>query len=206
MIDPSNITNYNLSSSELEENILFWILAAGKNAMTSSRCLDALLKEWVRKDHKGPFDTISYICCVSDLALEMKKHGIGCYNNKSKSFIDLLSRNIDLKNCSLEELESIRGIGPKTARCFLIHTRKNQKYAGLDTHVLKYMRDLGVKTPKSTPVGKTYKRLEKIFLEIVDISKMNSADLDLMVWRVYSGKENNNLEKNKSFLLSLGKK
>jgi thermostable 8-oxoguanine DNA glycosylase len=197
MIDPTNITNYNLSTKELQEVILWWILAAGKNGLTASKCLESLLSSW-RKD--SPFETIIYIHSKTNLGLEMKNHGIGCYNNKAKSFLDLIDKNLDLKNCTLEELESVYGLGPKTARCFLLHSRPNQQYAGLDTHCLKYLRDLGFKVPKVTPTGKTYRILEDIFLQIVKISKMTSSELDLLIWNVYSGNDKN--KKSKELLFS----
>lgn len=198
MIDPANITNYNLSNRELEETILWWILAAGKNGVTAARCLESLLSSW---KIGSPFETISYINSVTDLGLEMKKHGIGCYNNKAKYFLDLISKNLDLKNCTLDELESVKGLGSKTARCYLLHSRPNQNYAGLDTHCLAYLKDIGVDVPKSTPNGKKYKELESIFLKIVKSSKKSAADLDLLIWRVYSGKDNS--DSSKKFLLSL---
>ena len=45
MIDPSNITNFNMNKNELEEVILFWVMAAGKNAKVASRKLSALLND-----------------------------------------------------------------------------------------------------------------------------------------------------------------
>jgi thermostable 8-oxoguanine DNA glycosylase len=116
----------------------------------------------------------------------MKIHGIGCYNNKSKSWLDLINSGINLKTCTLHELESIRGIGPKTARCFLIHSRPNQNYAGLDTHLLKFLRMLGYNAPKSTPNKKSYLSLENEFLKLVSTSSRTVAEVDLMVWNYYS--------------------
>jgi hypothetical protein len=187
MVDPTKITNYSLSQSELEEVILFWVCAAGKNGVTAARCLNSLLCSWIDKlpNNSSPFQIIRFIFLNSDLAQEMKYHGIGCYNNKAKTFISLVNQSLDLKNCSIEDLESISGIGPKTARCFLIHSRENQQYAGLDTHVLKFLRDKGHVVPKSTPTGKKYYDLEKIFLQYVEDSGMSVADFDLMIWNDY---------------------
>jgi len=184
MINPLKITNYRQTEAGLQESILFWILAAGKNGLTAANCLESLLNSWRKKT---PFKTIVHINNSTNLAEEMKRHGIGCYNHKSKSFLDLISKNLDLKTCSVDELESVRGIGPKTARCFLIHSRKNQRYAGIDTHLLKFMRDMNYETPKSTPSGKKYKELEGFFLRLCDQVSMKPADLDLLVWNAYSG-------------------
>lgn len=197
MINPSNITNYNLKVSELEEVILWWILAAGKNGKTAARCLDEFLKKF--SFSSSPFDTVRTVDKNLDLAIEMKKCGIGCYNNKAASWRHLVNSNLDLKSCSLEDLESIKGIGPKTARCFLIHSRKNQNYAGLDTHVLKFLKILGYETPKTTPTGKKYTYLEKEFLKLVSILGKSVAEVDLIIWNYFSSRKN---EKEMSYILN----
>lgn len=192
LIDASNITDYNLSYNDLEVHILFWICAAGKNGDTSAKALYKFLSYWEDKlNIKSPFDIIRKVYKkygLDYLANQLKINGIGCFNNKAKSFLDLVNSKIDLKNCTVDELENIRGIGPKTARCFLIHSRKDQNYAGLDVHVLRFLRDKGHDVPKSTPNGKKYLELEKIFLQYVKKSNMNVSDFDLYVWKTYSGR------------------
>lgn len=187
MIDPTHITNFNLDDCGLEEHILFWICAAGKNGITAAICLDKLLSKWGFND-SSPFDIIKSIMLQANLAIEMKTCGIGCYNNKSNTFSALVTSNINLRFCRVEELETIKGIGPKTARCFLLHTRPNQRYAGLDTHILKFLSDQGHKVPKSTPTGKKYAELETLFLQYVDKSGLTPSDFDLMIWNRYREK------------------
>lgn len=179
LIDASNITNYNLNNDELELNIIFWILVAGKNAKTISKALNNLLSKY----EGSPFEIIRNI---KDLPNELKSHGIGCYSIKARSLMDLINSNLDLRNCSVDDLENIYGIGSKTARCFLIHTRKNQELAGVDTHLLKFMRDNGYDVPKSTPTKKKYKIIEKQFLDIVKLTKMTVSELDLKIWNCYN--------------------
>lgn len=185
MVDPDNITKFDRTQEELQEVLLFWILAAGKNAKNASAGLEKFLEHG--RDVFGkvtPFEIVKRF--GSELASVLRSHGLGCYNNKSKSMLDLVHRNIDLSKCSLDELESVRGIGPKTARCFLIHSRPGCRYAGIDTHVLKFMRDQGISVPKSTPTGKRYLEIERKFLEIVDRSGKTVADFDLEIWKRYS--------------------
>ena len=117
----------------------------------------------------------------------MKRSGIGCYSNKSLGFVELAYSNLDLKTCSPEDLEKIRGIGPKTSRAFLIHSRPNQKYACLDVHLLRFMRDLGYDVPINTPTGKKYKQIEQLWLKLANKSGMTLAEFDLTIWRKYSG-------------------
>lgn len=196
MIDPTNITNFNLDHAGLEENILFWVCAAGKNGVTAAKALDKLLCAW-GFNQLNPFDTINRIRNESDLALEMKRNGLGCYNNKSVTFCGLVDSKLNLCTCGLEELEAIKGIGPKTARCFLLHTRPNQRYAGLDTHCLKFLRDQGHSVPKSTPIGKKYRQLEVLFLEYADLSGMSVSEFDLMIWNHYRTKKDHDRNKNR---------
>lgn len=189
MIDPVNITKFDNKKEELEEVLLFWVLAAGKNAITASKSLDKFLN-YIYKIYKiknKPFDCIKKIK-KDDLPLIMKNHGIGCYNNKSKTFWQLANSNLDLKTCTAEDLEKIYGIGMKTSRCFIIHSRKDAEYAGLDVHLLHFLRDKGYNVPTQTPTKKSYLEIEKIFLEIVRKSGISVAEYDLNIWREYSGR------------------
>jgi hypothetical protein len=198
VIDPSNITQFNCTRPKLEELILFWVCAAGKNGKTAARCLDRFLKKWRAESRLGgipitkrpsPFYAIQYlhdIWRLDGVVEELRDHGIGCYNHKAKTFVDLAYSGIDLKTCTVDELEEIKGIGPKTARCFLIHSRPNQRYAGLDTHVLKYMREKGYEVPKSTPSGKRYREIERQFLSLADEAGKTVAEFDLEIWNEYS--------------------
>jgi hypothetical protein len=198
LLDPKNITNFKADKSELELMILFWILAAGKNGVTAAKCLDRLLTHWEKEinkifPHPGekllPFDIIQYVIDEYDLAFEMKRFGIGCFNNKAKSFKELIKSRINLSQCTVDDLEAIYLIGAKTARCFLLHSRPNQKYAGLDRHVLKFMADQGIEVPKSTPNGKKYCELEIKFLEMCGKADKTPAEYDLEIWRKYSGRD-----------------
>jgi thermostable 8-oxoguanine DNA glycosylase len=185
LVDPSDITKFDSSNYELQLALLFWICAAGKKASTAARNLDRLLSHGrERFGVEEPFKIVRSF--GDDLSEELKSQGIGCYNNKSKSMLDLATRGLDLRTCSVSDLESVKGIGPKTARCFLLHTRRGVRFAGLDTHLLKFMRMLGYDAPKTTPVGKSYLRLEDEFLKLVDMSGMSVAKVDLLIWNYYS--------------------
>jgi thermostable 8-oxoguanine DNA glycosylase len=189
MIDPKNITNYNLTEWQLQEHILFWVCAAGKNGVTAAKCLDKLLTALASKHGpKAPFDLIKdEIWCHTRESLfkHMKESGIGCYRNKAVTFMQLAFSSVNLANCSVEALENIYGIGPKTARCFIIHSRPNQKYAGLDRHILHWLRDQGYTVPKSTPNPTKYKQIEQWFLAEVEKSGKTVSELDLEIWNKY---------------------
>jgi len=197
MIDPSNITNYNLTDIELEEHILFWVTAAGKNGRTAARRLEIFLT-MITYDGMSPFDALrnQYLYDVKEkgnpkhatMGELMKLAGIGCYTHKSKTFIELSHAFLDLSVCSVNDLEKIYGIGSKTARCFILHSRKGARLSGLDTHMLKHLREMGVEgVPKSTPSSKKkYMILEQEVLKLSDEVGMSPADYDLMIWNKYS--------------------
>lgn len=189
MINPEKITNYNLEANELEEVILFWVCAAGKNGTTMSRLLNKLLTTIGAFEFSSIFNTLKTYS-VWELAIELREHGIGCYNQKARTIIELVNADLDLQTCTAEDLEQIYGIGMKTSRCFILHSRKDAAYAGIDTHMLKHLRERGVdNVPKTTPSSKKqYKRLE---LEVLRLSKeagISPADYDLQIWNTYAVK------------------
>lgn len=89
-----------------------------------------------------------------------------------------------MKTCSREELVAIPGIGMKTASCFIMHSRENVRMAGLDVHILRFLKDRGYDVPVSVS-QKKYKEIEGWFLELADEAKMSPADFDLEVWKAY---------------------
>lgn len=190
MIDPKNITKYNQTTAELEEFILFWVCAAGKNAQSAAKGLDTFLSS----KSVSPFEQVKNFRVNNPdlssfwLGLRLKYCGIGCYNQKARTFLELANSNLDLHSCSAQELETITGIGMKTSRCFILHSRRNAQYAGLDVHILRYLGNIGYTVPKQTPAKKKYLELEKVFLEIAKEKGLSPADLDLKIWKEYSSK------------------
>jgi len=190
MIDPTNITNYNLTDDELEEHLLFWVCAAGKNGTTAASCLERFLSG-ITYNNMSPFEAIRNASfCFNNFPRIMKAAGIGCYTHKSRTFIELALSGLNLKTCTVKDLEKIYGIGMKTSRCFIIHSRKNAQHAGLDTHLLKHLRAKGISdVPKQTPSSKKqYKRLEQEVLKLAKGAGMSPAEYDLKIWKSYAVK------------------
>lgn len=194
MINPEKVTNYRLSDRQLEEFILFWVCAAGKNGRTAARCLEKFLRsQRAFYDNSSPFIAVLKAHGKYNLPQLLKECGIGCYNSKAKTFFELAiakyKGELDLRTCTPSDLETIHGIGPKTARCFILHSRKNAQVAGLDTHMLKHLRALGYPDiPKTTPTGKKYLTIENYVLSLAKEAGMSPADYDLMIWNKYSVK------------------
>ena len=95
----------------------------------------------------------------------------------------MLDFNLDC--VSVDELVRVKGIGPKTARFFVMHSRKGEKVATLDVHILKWLSEQGVENvPLQTPQNEvTYKRLETEFLERAKKMGKSPAELDLEIWK-----------------------
>lgn len=195
-VDPVNITNYELDDEQLQVVLLFWVAVAGKTAKTTSNLLESLLDQLAKMCGRrlSPFSMIRKIDKQQNdrnwLAKLMKSIGFGCYNNKAKGFLESAYSGLNLRTCTADELEKIHSIGMKTSRCFIMHSRKDTRHAGLDVHVLKWLRDQGFNVPKQTPSSKKkYIEIEKMFIELASRAGMPVADFDLKIWRQYSGNE-----------------
>lgn len=185
MVDPVNFTNYQRNDCELEEAILFGVLVAGKTAAKIVVSLENILSSL---EGSSPFVKLQRFS-VPELEQLLLKNGVGCYTLKARAVYSLVHSGINLRTCSIEDLEKIVGIGPKTSRLFILHTRKDVQVACLDTHILKEMRLLGYEVPKSTPGNKKqYRRIELLFIELAKQQNRDIAEYDLALWNKYSRK------------------
>lgn len=189
LVDPSDVISYTRTDDDLELFWLFCLCVAGKTATTQARLLNAFLASLPSGDRpSSPFSRIRKALDEGVLLPLLIESRLGQFNRLYVAMSQSLA--YDLRTCSVEELETIQGVGPKTARMFVMMSRENQRYAALDTHILKHLREHKIDAPVATPTGKTYRRLELAFLELADAAKMPVADYDLMIWTKYSRKEN----------------
>jgi thermostable 8-oxoguanine DNA glycosylase len=182
-IDPKNITKFNRTEAELQEFLLFCIVVAGKNSRQQAVKLDKFLSPW---SHQTPFEVILSMASQKCLRGHLVLAKFGQYDRLEAAFKGVASILKPLSEVTITELENIKGIGPKTARFFVMHSRPNQRVATLDTHILRWLRGLGYNAPKQTPSGKKYLELERIFLDWADVFGQTAAELDLELWRHYS--------------------
>ena len=189
MIDPNNIVR-EYTDSELEELLIFTICVAGKTAKTIAPRVHKICGVYAKPSQGSIFNHLR-LQDEHGLGLEtiLQNVGIGCYTQKSETIRQVINSNLNLRTCSIEDLEKIKGIGPKTAQAFVMWSRPNVQKAILDTHILKWLKDQGVdRVPKSSPPrGATYDRLEQEFLQRVP-EGMTPAEFDLQIWRSYSEK------------------
>ncbi len=191
MITPSTITDFNRTEAELEEFLLFSIMVAGKSADQTAKKLDSFL--FVTMGLMTPLSWVEHLLNLENgisankpLMVCMQNHKLGQYDRLYKAFKGIVQFKGKLKDVTVQDLESVHGIGAKTARFFVLHSRPDQQLAVLDTHILRWLNDQGVKAPKATPSGKKYQDLERIFLQLAKEKGMSPADLDLQIWKQYS--------------------
>ena len=184
-IEPTQVTNYNRTDDELQTFWIYSIVVAGKPSDWASRVVTKFLKN---RKHMTPFRYIDHI--GYGLRNTLVANRVGQYNRITLALEQSL--NLDLRTCTVADLESIYGVGAKTARFFLLHTRKDVECAVLDTHILSWMRTFGIDTPKATPSGESekYADLEAIALRLMkaEFPGMSIADADLLIWSMMSGR------------------
>jgi thermostable 8-oxoguanine DNA glycosylase len=182
-IDPQLITNYNRNKYQKESFLLYCIVAAGKTAKTQAAKLNEFLKGITK-----PFNYIKELVNDEQLYNYLVKSKLGQYKRIEKSFEKVV--DLDLDRVTVDELVRVKGIGPKTARFFVMHSRKGERVATLDVHILKWLREQGVENvPSQTPQSSlNYNRLEKAFLELAEKMGRTPAELDLQIWREKSQK------------------
>ncbi len=181
MIDPSDVIKFDRTDAELEEWWLFSTIVAGKTAVVQARLLDRFLGSL---SGSTPFDKIQQAIDTGMLQSKMEQARMGQYGRLFRCFVE--SMKLDLRNDPVEAFEFIHGVGPKTARMFIMHSRPNQRLAALDTHILKHLKVHGHAVPDTTPTGKRYRELELAFLKLADDVGMSPSEYDLMVWKSYA--------------------
>ena len=184
LIDPHNITDFNRDIADLEAFWLFCILVAGKNSRIQAQKLAEFLDQpghW-----STPFSLIRNMFSNNELSELVEDAKLGQYSRVIRAFTESL--NLNLHTCTVNELESVYGVGPKTARLFLLHSRPNQRFAVIDTYLLKWLHNtLGVDVPKATPSNPDkYRELEQHYLNYCDQYNLSPAELDLHIWSKFN--------------------
>lgn len=183
-INPKQITNTNRTKSELEAFWIFCIVVAGKNSDWASRTVAKFLSK------RGELSPFAFIRSLGDNALHntLVANRVGQYGRIHRAITQSLS--LDLQTATVDDLTSVFGVGSKTARFFLVHSREDVEHAVLDTHILKWLSRRIENVPKSTPPEKTYLKLEKKFISLAkaEFPNMTIAQIDLLIWMQESGR------------------
>ena len=189
MINPAEVTNYNRTQSELEEFILFCINVAGKKSAIEAPKLEVFIERAknITKE-TTPFNCIRKLIKLGRLNEIMHWAKLSPYAQRYNSYV-AVAKIKDLQTVTLNRLLQVPGIGLKTARFFLSHSREDFDEPMLDTHILRFLRDQGyADAPKSTPTNEnTYHYFANIFKNIARQLGKSVTDLDLEIWKQYSG-------------------
>lgn len=186
-INPTQITNFNRSIKELQAFWIFCITVAGRNSDWAARTVAKLLNK-VEPD-QTPFEYFKELG-EGGLHNALVANKVGQYTRIHKAIKQSLY--LLLNSANLSELMDVHGVGPKTARFFLLHSRENCQHAVLDTHILRWLADHHVPAPSTTPQKEEeYCKLEKIWLKLSEAYYPNTspAQRDLLVWAKMSGRE-----------------
>jgi hypothetical protein len=166
-----------LSDRELQLRLVYSVLVAGKSAAFAERKTVELFVGSTGL----PFGHLRMLIAAGILEGTLQQVRTGRYKLLARCLAELV--NLDPRTCTIKELEAVPGIGPKTARFFILWTRPDAHCAALDVHVLRYLRSKGYPAPKSTPpAGRRYRKLEQAFLAEADRQGMTARELDLAVW------------------------
>ena len=127
-------------------------------------------------------------CEEDGLMQQLKKYKIAPYTMRYNSFVDAVTLlPDDLSEVTIDDLQEVRGISTKTSRFFLTHSREDFDEPVLDTHILRYLKDVGYDVPSSTPQNPSvYAKVSAIFKRLANFEGKSVTDFDLEIWKQYS--------------------
>lgn len=168
---------------DLEQFLVFSVLVANKPA---KRMWGLAQKLTFYPAWETPLGAIRHLIANDDLEKKLRELKTGQYRRLAQCLTAISKAELDLRKCAVKDLEAIHGIGPKTARFFILKTRPDAKHAVLDTHILKWMRSRSIDVPRSTPSGKKYAEIEQLFLRECEKEGQSPAEMDKAIWEHYA--------------------
>ena len=165
--------------------LVYSLVVAGKSATFAERVMARLFSK-----QYTPFVYLRRWVTRGVLREKLEKARTGNYTKLEQALTFVTQKSmrgeLDLTTCHVEDLEAIPGVGPKTARFFLLQTRPGIRVAALDVHILRWLRENGHTVPKQTPPkGPHYQAIEERFLAIADRLGVSPKDLDAKIWEGY---------------------
>jgi hypothetical protein len=196
MIDPLNVTDTGRTAAELEEFLFFCVVVAGKNADQQAAKLERFL------GGRRPFAFIRQCERAHSVGARLREVRMGKYSLLERSLRELAHSGVNLRECPWQELTRFPGIGIKTAKFFVLHSRPRQMHGVLDTHVLSWMGEhwaqagrRGVQVPRHSPQDpRLYGFWETVYFGMVAARHGGSAPgpidwarFDLDLWKERRG-------------------
>jgi hypothetical protein len=172
---------------QLLEFAIFSVCVAGKNSDQTAKKVDQL---WRDKDFRTtltvqwsnpPMTDTEHELYVKLIRQFLVTHKIGQYDRLSRVIMWLNQNCAKLDTILFNTLVNFRGIGPKTAAFFLLHSRSNASIPVIDTHICKYMATSNLAKYLENA------RIVKEWIEH-DFPGMTLAQADLHLWTQYSGR------------------
>src|SRR5947209_2384484 len=124
MIELKRITDFGRSPPALEELLLLCAAYGTQGLYDTADALHLFLSTVHSREHlKGwqPFEGLRRLGKRDDLAEVMKNHGLRSHKKTARGIAAVVECGVDLRTCTVEELEAIPGITPSAARLFLLH-------------------------------------------------------------------------------------
>lgn len=201
--DPYNLNDMLCCADDdrsLQDFFVFSVCVAGHSAKATHAAVERFLSEiYCYNDQYSDYDHDERDCFseihfyvrhngVDGLAELLKSSGIGCYRLRARTLADVVNvyiyTGLDLRTVAAARLEEFVGIGPKTARFFMLYSRPwVEDIAVLDVHILRWMKEQGYNVPASTPSGKRYAELEKQFIAEAQQRGVHVRDFDFALWK-----------------------
>lgn len=183
-VDVQNMPKTISGKEDREWFVLFSICVAGKSAKQTREKLNQYLSPG------SPFLSVQWDIDSGMLDTSLRAYKFGQYKRIEKAFREVVKLDV-MKDLTVEKLEAIPGIGPKTARFIVLYTDPEADCVPLDTHILKYLakkcEGTPLKIPKSTPpAGKIYNALEELFRGFARQEGKSVRQLDTEVWQSYA--------------------
>jgi thermostable 8-oxoguanine DNA glycosylase len=194
---PFAVPFYDADDEMLQHWFIFCVCVAGKSAAQQEKKVDAFLGELratvlPRNTDMLPFARLARMS-RTDIEALLRRVKMGRYETITSALtlavFETLANPCWLRECTVDHLMCLPGIGPKTARFFLMYTRRGFRGAVLDTHILKWLDEQQgtppiCEFPKSTPQNpKRYAEIEDIFLAVCDATSQTPADFDFQIWK-----------------------
>lgn len=190
-VDLANPIRVDWDDTRLQAFLIFSVVVAGKNSAVFDQKVRAFLAPAFDREVL-PFEYLAELKAAGKLRQRIEEFKLGNYTKHTRCFEAFAEGKIDVRCCTLADLEAIEGISFKTSRFWMMYVRPGMEVAALDTHILWWMRQLGYRVPKSTPSGGRradgtrnswlYRAIELLFIEEAKARGLTPTELDYHIW------------------------
>jgi thermostable 8-oxoguanine DNA glycosylase len=168
---------------EVQARLMYAVIVAGKSAKFANAVMGRWFKDNVTAGDTSTFQIVRRLKDAGMLEESFRKARTGNYGKLTAAMSQAVDMDIDLLTCTPQDLEKIKGIGPKTSRFFIMWIRPDAIHAALDVHILRWMKGRGFDVPKSTPQSpQKYAQIEQWFIAEACRMSMTPRELDFMIW------------------------